>query len=171
MQAPAIGLACSLLFSAGFAVAARHLSRDARRQIGHVEGLDPTCPAVAVDEPLPRRLDAASERRHHAESRDDVKNLFVPLPRKAGFLVQVVQLAVAPQRVVGGHAERGDINVEGDRVGGVRLEFDGVDAGPGHGSNDIKRALKGTVVISANLGNDEWFHKRQIYPLKACDRR
>src|SRR5262245_46785942 len=53
------------------AVPARNLAGDLRRQIGYVEGLDPSCPAVALDEPLPRRLDAASERRHHAESRDD----------------------------------------------------------------------------------------------------
>src|SRR4029077_5834233 len=53
------------------AVAARNLASDLRRQIGYVEGLDAPRAAVAVDEPLPSRLDAAGKRRHHAEPCDD----------------------------------------------------------------------------------------------------
>src|SRR5262249_52274974 len=53
------------------AVATRNLTGDLRGQIGNVEGLDAPCPAVAVDEALPGRLDAASKRCHHAEPCDD----------------------------------------------------------------------------------------------------
>src|SRR5262245_44586764 len=53
------------------AIATRNLTGDLRRQIGNLEGLDAPCPAVAVDEALPGRLDAASERCHHAEPCDD----------------------------------------------------------------------------------------------------
>ncbi len=53
------------------AVAARHLAGDLAGQIGHVEGLDSPRAALAGDQPLPRRLYAASQRRHHAEPRDD----------------------------------------------------------------------------------------------------
>src|SRR6516165_793168 len=53
------------------AITTRNLAGDLRRQIGHVEALDAPCPAIAVDETLPGRLNAASERRHHAEPCDD----------------------------------------------------------------------------------------------------
>src|SRR5262249_31703757 len=53
------------------AITTPNLTGDLRRQIRNVEGLDAPGPAIAADEALPRRLDAASERRHHAESRDD----------------------------------------------------------------------------------------------------
>src|SRR5262249_59420622 len=48
-----------------------NVTGDLRRQMGNVEALDAPCPAVAVDEALPGRIDAASERRHHAEPCDD----------------------------------------------------------------------------------------------------
>src|SRR4051794_33614364 len=52
-------------------VAARNLAGDLGRQIGDVERLDAPCPAVAIDQASPGRLDAASERRHHAKPCDD----------------------------------------------------------------------------------------------------
>src|SRR5262249_1744984 len=53
------------------AVATPNLTGDLRRRIANVDALDAPCPAVAVDEALPGRLDAASERCHHAEPCDD----------------------------------------------------------------------------------------------------
>src|SRR5262245_49856123 len=53
------------------AVATWNLTSDLRRQIGHVEILDAPRSAAAFDEAPPGRLDAASERRHHAEACDD----------------------------------------------------------------------------------------------------
>src|SRR5262249_56405819 len=53
------------------AVAARDLTGDFGRQIGDVEALDPACAAFALEQALPARLDAAGERRHHADPRND----------------------------------------------------------------------------------------------------
>src|SRR5262245_4442375 len=64
------------------AVAARDLSGDARGQVGHVDALDARHPALPGGETLPGVLDAATERRHHAETRDD-HTPHVPLPSLA----------------------------------------------------------------------------------------
>src|SRR6195952_155861 len=53
------------------AVAARNHAGDAAGQIRHVERIDLPGAALAVEDALPGRLDAAAEWRHHAEARDD----------------------------------------------------------------------------------------------------
>src|SRR6185437_46557 len=52
-------------------VAARHYAGDLARQIGDVEGLDLPRAACSLKNPLPGRLDATTERRHHTEACDD----------------------------------------------------------------------------------------------------
>ncbi len=53
------------------AIAARDLAGDFRRKILDVEFLDSPGAALPGKQALPRDLDAATERRHHAESGDD----------------------------------------------------------------------------------------------------
>ena len=53
------------------AVTARDHAGDLARQIRHLEGVDAPGTAFAVQDPLPGRLHATAERRHHAEARDD----------------------------------------------------------------------------------------------------
>ena len=57
--------------SAVGAVAARNLAGDLAGKIGDFELLDARDPAFAGEQPLPCRLDPASERRHHAKTCDD----------------------------------------------------------------------------------------------------
>src|SRR5262245_5736158 len=56
---------------AGRAVAARDLAGDARRQVRHIDAFDARYAGLPANEPLPSVLDAAAERRDHAETRDD----------------------------------------------------------------------------------------------------
>jgi hypothetical protein len=53
------------------AVAARDLTGDLGREIGNLECLDPARAALALDQALPRRIDAARQRGDHSESCDD----------------------------------------------------------------------------------------------------
>jgi hypothetical protein len=53
------------------AVAARNRARDLRRQIGYVERFDRPGAALAGQDTSPRDIDAATERRHHADPGDD----------------------------------------------------------------------------------------------------
>ena len=53
------------------AVSARNLAGDLAGKIGDFESLDPSDPALSCEQPLPRRLDPAGERRHHAKTSDD----------------------------------------------------------------------------------------------------
>src|ERR1700754_527964 len=53
------------------AVATRDHAGDPAGQIGYVERIDLSGAAFAVEDALPGRLNAAAERRHHAEARDD----------------------------------------------------------------------------------------------------
>ena len=53
------------------AVAPRNQAGDPAGQIGDIKCLDLLGAALAVEDALPARLDAASEWRHHAEARDD----------------------------------------------------------------------------------------------------
>src|SRR5207248_4775053 len=53
------------------AVAPRNQAGDPAGQIGDVKCLDLLGAALAIEDALPGRLDAASEWRHHAEARDD----------------------------------------------------------------------------------------------------
>src|SRR5262249_29588703 len=48
-----------------------NLARDLRGQIRDIELLDFARAALPRNEPLPRGLHAATERRHHAHARDD----------------------------------------------------------------------------------------------------
>ena len=52
-------------------VSARHLRGDLAGQVRDVEVLDPAGPRLAGQKPAPRRLDAASDRAHHAKTGDD----------------------------------------------------------------------------------------------------
>src|SRR5262249_22885745 len=53
------------------AVAARDLARDPCGQVGHVEAVDAAHAALSIEQALPRGLDPARERRHHAKARDN----------------------------------------------------------------------------------------------------
>src|SRR5581483_4104114 len=53
------------------AVAARNLAGNLGGEVGDVEGFYPAGSAVTTGQALPRRLDAASKRRHHSEPCDD----------------------------------------------------------------------------------------------------
>src|SRR4029077_7358064 len=52
-------------------VAARNRTRNFRREIPYFELVDSLRPALTGEQALPCRLDAAAERRHHSEPRDD----------------------------------------------------------------------------------------------------
>ncbi len=65
-----------------------------------------------------------------------------------------MQRARPPQLVAVAHPERGAVDVEGYRVGGVRLDLHGVRAGLGNGAHDLERALEGAVVVAGDLGDD-----------------
>src|ERR1700761_1512680 len=53
------------------AVAPRNHAGDLARQIRHIERVDLFGAALAIEDPLPGRFDAATEWRHHAEACDD----------------------------------------------------------------------------------------------------
>ena len=54
-----------------FAVAARHLPGDARRQVGDIERLDRADPRFARDKAAPDVIEADAERRHEPHAGDD----------------------------------------------------------------------------------------------------
>src|SRR5829696_735290 len=53
------------------AVAARDDAGDLASNVGYLEGVDALDPALACDDALPRRFNATSQRRDHAEPGDD----------------------------------------------------------------------------------------------------
>src|ERR1700712_3490179 len=53
------------------AIATRDHASDPAGQIGHVERIDLSGAAFAVEDALPGQLDATAEGRHHAKARDD----------------------------------------------------------------------------------------------------
>ena len=53
------------------AIAARHLPRHPRRQIGDIEGLDRTDPRFARQEAAPHLIEPDAERRHEPHAGDD----------------------------------------------------------------------------------------------------
>src|SRR6516165_2153076 len=69
------------------AVAPRDLAGNFRRQIGDIERLDASRSALTVDQPPPRRLDAACERRDHAEPGDNhTSHAATPWPHRANII-------------------------------------------------------------------------------------
>ena len=92
-----------------------------------------------------------------AENRDAlfagvVKQGGVPVPRHMGFLIELVQALPAPQAAV--YHEFGSAGGQGDGVGGVALDFDGICAGGFGFFYDFEGGLQAAVVVGGHLGND-----------------
>src|SRR5699024_2610501 len=73
-------------------------------------------------------VEGAGER-DHAVLPGPGEDRLVPLPGGVGLLVEVVEVAAAPQAVAVGDAEGGTVGVDGDRVRRVGLELDRGGAG------------------------------------------
>src|SRR5262249_27847803 len=88
------------IVGAARAVAARNLAGNAPRQVGHVEALDARPAALPGDESLPAVIDAAAERCHHAETRDDhTSHVRLLKPNARSYVL-------APRRQNTSHARR-----------------------------------------------------------------
>jgi hypothetical protein len=66
----------------------------------------------------------------------------MPVPRRTGFLVQVIQLPASPQtRLILDH-EAGCSHVQSHRVGGIGLQLDCIGASLGSGIDDYQRPVE-----------------------------
>src|SRR5262249_47578215 len=69
------------------AVATRDLAGNFRRQVGDIERLDASRSALTIDQAPPCRLDAACERRDHAEPGDNhTSHAATPWPHRANII-------------------------------------------------------------------------------------
>ena len=79
----------------------------------------------------------------------------MPVPRRVGHLVQLVQRLALPQRRFVLDGELGVRAVQGHGVGGEGLQLDRVRTRLGRGIHQGQRPIERLVVVARHLGNDE----------------
>ena len=85
------------------------------------------------------------ERRReddHPELSRSAHDRFVPLPRRVGLLVEVVQRAAGPGAVLAGNQEVGRIGIDSQRIRRISLQFDRVRAGTRRSLDQLDRAIE-----------------------------
>ena len=76
----------------------------------------------------------------------------VPLPRRRGFLINVVEPLALPGRSPA-DAKSIAVTVECQRVGGVSLKLDGVGSSAARRFNDLHRTFEFLMMICRQLGD------------------
>ncbi len=91
----------------------------------------------------------------HAARPGAGKDRAVPLPRRVGLLIELVERGAAPQAVGIGDAEAFGIDIQCHGISGIGLQLQRVRAGIGGGIHQRHRAIQRLVVITGHFGDDE----------------
>ena len=76
----------------------------------------------------------------------------LPLPWHRCFAVEIIQVAVFPDRAMA-DPEMLFLRIDGDRVCGVSLHFDRIRAGRSRGANEFNRCVEIVLMICGELGD------------------
>src|SRR5580704_6015582 len=79
--------------------------------------------------------------------------LWLPVPRRVGLAVEIVERLAIPKRSLAVTKER-RVASDGDRIGGVRLQLHRVGPGVFRNSNELFRFFEPLVVVGRDFGND-----------------
>ena len=79
----------------------------------------------------------------------------MPLPGGVGLGIEIVQVLAGPEAALIADLEIATAHIEGDRVGGVGLQLEGMGTGLGRCIHDGQGTLQALIVITAHLGDHQ----------------
>ena len=123
-----------------------------QRQIHQLEGGDFVRADPQVFQKIDRRLVERARKKCQAQFVRDGLEFRLPLPWHRCFAVEIVQVAVFPDRAMA-DPEMLFLRIDRDRVRGVCLHFDRIRARRPRGADELNRGVEIVLMIRGELGD------------------